>query len=273
MKTLPLERFEFLSPERFKQYLKSKDWYKHKEVPKVLSIWVYERGEDKVGLLLPLDPEFVDFSKRMSEAVDVLAEVEHLSQEELLLVLESPARTASEKKRDILNIKISSLDNKDKREVSAKNLGLIFQSFQNLIYSFGESNPRRYSSKIQTHKQLELALLETFKGSFGVQIAFPENHQLDRYEKIIVEEVSREFFDLMKASNDKSVGQFKERLLKYKGDSSKKIKSFFSELAKLKANFDFDWGATNPENSDRVSLDYEKILRAIKTIKKIELKE
>ncbi|MBP0019628.1 MAG: hypothetical protein J7647_19010 [Cyanobacteria bacterium SBLK] len=273
MKSLPLERFESLSPERFKEYLKNKNWQKHKEIANVLSIWVYVRGKDKIGLLLPLDPELVDFSKRMAEAVDVLAEVEQLSQEEILLALESPVRVASKEKREILNIKISDLYDKEKREVAAKNIGLVFKSFQDLIDVFGEFNPRRYSSKIQALKNLELSFKRVYGGSFGVQVAFPSDQQPDIYGNNIAEKVSQEFFDLVKASNEENVNRFKEMLLGYKGNPSKKIKSFFSKLATLEANIDFDWGATNPENSERASIDYANILRAIEVISKIELEE
>ncbi|WP_204104609.1 MULTISPECIES: hypothetical protein [Spirulina sp. CCY15215] len=273
MKTLPLERFESIFPERFIQYLENNNWQKHKEVADVLSIWVYERDEEKFGLLLPLDSELVDFSKRMAEAVGVLEEVEQISQEEILLALEAPSRIALEKKREILNIKISSFLDKGKREVPAKNLGLVFKSLQELLDIFGGFKPSRYSSLNQTKKKLELSVLGTFKGSFGVQVAFPPNQQFDIHGKTLAEEVSQEFFNLMKASNAKNVDQFKAILSEYKGDPSKKIKSFFSELAKLESDLNFDWGATNPENSDRANLDYANILRALEIIKKIELEE
>ncbi|MGK7929704.1 MAG: hypothetical protein AB4290_31420 [Spirulina sp.] len=108
MKTLPLERFESISPERFGKYLKDNNWKKHKEVPNVLSIWIYEKEKEKIGLLLPLDPELVDFSKRMAEAVEILEEVEQRSQEEILVLLEDRTKITEAKKRNSLNIKIAS---------------------------------------------------------------------------------------------------------------------------------------------------------------------
>jgi hypothetical protein len=74
-----------LNPDQVKSYLRSHDWHEQRQLHDHSSVWSSPplKGES-VEILLPLNPEFLDFPRRMAEVLQTIENVEQISQLEIL---------------------------------------------------------------------------------------------------------------------------------------------------------------------------------------------
>ncbi|MDJ0619983.1 MAG: hypothetical protein QNJ63_25125 [Calothrix sp. MO_192.B10] len=80
-----IEVLKNLQPKRIAAYLHQKGWHKKASVPNQVSTWVRDTfASDKLKIYLPLDPEFEDYPRRMSEIMEILEKVENRSQLEII---------------------------------------------------------------------------------------------------------------------------------------------------------------------------------------------
>lgn len=77
-----------LAPETIRCYLQHHHWQEQKHPANGVSLWTL-RGNDKASLeiLLPLQPEFADFARRMYELLETLEMAENRSQLDILAEL------------------------------------------------------------------------------------------------------------------------------------------------------------------------------------------
>jgi hypothetical protein len=80
-----------INPLEVASYLEIQGWNKQRQINDIASIWTLELAEgDNVEILLPLNPEFRDFSARMKEVLQNLEIVENRSQLEIITNLKTP---------------------------------------------------------------------------------------------------------------------------------------------------------------------------------------
>ena len=80
-----IEILKNLEPSKVAAYLHQKGWIEKNSVPNQVSTWVRDTfASDKIKIYLPLDPEFEDYPRRMSEIMEILEKVENRSQLEIL---------------------------------------------------------------------------------------------------------------------------------------------------------------------------------------------
>jgi len=80
-----IEVLKNLQPTKIAAYLHQKGWHKKTSVPNQVSTWVRDTfTSDKLKIYLPLDPEFEDYPRRMSEIMETLEKVENRSQLEII---------------------------------------------------------------------------------------------------------------------------------------------------------------------------------------------
>jgi len=74
-----------IEPSQVAAYLHSSGWHQVTCVPNRVSSWTRNTfSEDHLKIYLPLDPEFEDYSRRMSEIMETLEKVENRSQLDIL---------------------------------------------------------------------------------------------------------------------------------------------------------------------------------------------
>ena len=74
-----------IEPSQVAAYLHSSGWHQVTCVPNRVSSWTRNTfSEDHLKIYLPLDPEFEDYSRRMSEIMETLEKAENRSQLDIL---------------------------------------------------------------------------------------------------------------------------------------------------------------------------------------------
>lgn len=80
-----------INPLEVASYLETQGWKEQRQINDIASVWTLELAQgDNVEILLPLNPEFRDFSARMREVLQNLEIVENRSQLEIITNLKTP---------------------------------------------------------------------------------------------------------------------------------------------------------------------------------------
>ncbi|MEH2349342.1 MAG: hypothetical protein V7K55_15400 [Nostoc sp.] len=80
-----------INPLEVASYLETQGWKEQRQINDIASLWTLELAQgDNVEILLPLNPEFRDFSARMGEVLQNLEIVENRSQLEIITNLKTP---------------------------------------------------------------------------------------------------------------------------------------------------------------------------------------
>ncbi|MEH2074204.1 MAG: hypothetical protein V7K57_07405, partial [Nostoc sp.] len=70
-----------INPLEVASYLETQGWKEQRQINDIASVWTLELAQgDNVEILLPMNPEFRDFSARMREVLQNLEIVENRSQ-------------------------------------------------------------------------------------------------------------------------------------------------------------------------------------------------
>jgi hypothetical protein len=68
-----LEKYKYIEPQQVLAYLITHGWQQQQQIGDKASVWTLNDFE----ILLPLKPEIIDFSRRMSEVFETLALAEN----------------------------------------------------------------------------------------------------------------------------------------------------------------------------------------------------
>jgi hypothetical protein len=154
-------------------------------------------------------------------------------------------------------------------------MGSVLKSLQDFLSAIGESkvSSRRLSVREEIKSELELSIVETFSGSFGLRLALSQGQprQLNLLEEPIAENAAQYLLELISASENEDSGILKEKISELYGKPSIKFKSFLTNLLALEANLSLDWGSVNPEKGGFAEVSYSNILRALEIISKKEV--
>lgn len=84
------ERLAGLDPSAFRRFLRARGW---SEMPSQGRSFLYRRETPRgtVEVEVPSSPEFVDYTRRLAEAVEILALVDEVSVDELLRAIAHPS--------------------------------------------------------------------------------------------------------------------------------------------------------------------------------------
>jgi hypothetical protein len=267
---------ESIDPMSVADYLANNGWREEEKVDTRAVIWVSRKNNKKYSILLPIDSEIPDFSRRMYEVFQTLEFIEKRPLSEIVNLLKSVKYVAIEKQREILTLKFKFLQSNEQRQVPAKKLGDVLTSLQELFDAVGQSESGKIVESEQIQKDIlestELSVFETFQGSFGIKLALsPHPQQLNFLESPLGERVVETFIKLINLSNKADKGILKEHLLRLKKRSASRYRKFLMSLIKVGANFYFDWGSVNPEKGGKEVLFFENAMNTIEFINKMEV--
>lgn len=85
-----------LQPQQVEAYLQSTGWQERNRIPDKVSIWIYNFApENHFKIQLPVDQNFDDYPRRMSEIIEILEKAENRSQLDILsdLITNAPNTT------------------------------------------------------------------------------------------------------------------------------------------------------------------------------------
>lgn len=250
-------KLEYISPQKVASYLQKTGWKLIKSVAGYVAFWEFQ---DRAGILLPLDRNLSDFEDRLLEIVLKLEEVEGRPSSEVVKALESTNRIAARQKREILDIYIKPISQRD-NEIAIKGIGRMFGSLQNLLEILGKT-------LTDDRQELEVYLLETFPGSLGLRLAFSVERSTSA-----TEEVAQKFIDLVSSKNSGESEAIAEELSHLHGDVFLRFKSLLLNLRELNADLFFDWGSINPDKDGVAQIDCSSIVRILEVIDKREVEQ
>lgn len=268
------ELISTISPEKTAIYLEYKGWHKDKEVEGVISLWSKNNNnrDKKITILLPLDNEFADFEIKMEELVTVLSRVEKRAKAEILKVLVSTSVIAKEKNRELIDIKIE-FEDRNQHEVSAKKIGLVLKSLEDFFGSIADNrikNLKDINQKNLIKEELQLSLIDSFQGSFGLRVGLAQPQQLNLFDTL-AQEAAEDFMNLIKASSLDNVEKLRQEIERYQGEPSVRFKYLIKYFMELESDLVLEWGSVNPEKGGITKFPFYKIVQAFDVISKFEL--
>lgn len=257
-----------VSPDKVEVYLECWGWIKYKEVEGVLSLWSNSKLDKKFTILLPLDKKYADFEIKIEELVLILSRFEERSKIDILKSLGNTSVIAQNNDREIINIKIE-FKEVDKHDIPAKNISNILKSMQDFfdslaVYEKLEGATKAHSLNIDKSK-LQLSLIETFQGSFGIRVGMTEHHKLDLNENQLTEEAVSMFMKLIQASQD-SYNKLQNEIKQYTGAPSIKFKQLIKNFVELESDIVVEWGSVNPEKGEMTKLPFDNLVQAFNVI-------
>lgn len=270
---IELQLIKDISPKKVEIYLAYKGWKKKKEIEGIASIWSKNLPNEEAKILLPLDKDFGDFELKIEEVIEILANVEKRPQLEILKALQSTSTIARNESREIIDFKIQFFE-EEKHDAPAKKVGMVLRSLQDFFESLGNSiskNIRRNSRKAVVKDELNLSIVDTFQGSFGIRVGFSKVRQLSLLDNPVSEQAAENFMDLIKASSGDNAQKLREEVQKIQGEPSVKFKYLIKNLMELESDLVLEWGSVNPEKGALVEFPSHKIAEAFDIIAKNEL--
>lgn len=274
---LTVDNINSIDPSYVYTYLENSGWQEEQKIDERAIIFTIYKNNKKYSLLLPLDQEIPDFNSRMYDLFRVLEFIENRTKDEILKCFENPHQIALQQQTEILSLRFQFIYDKYQKRLSAKKMGVVLVSLQDLFDAFGELEAGKevISAKGRISKEIlektEMSVLETFKGSFGVKLAFSKlNQQLSLLERPLAERVSQKFIELINLSNNLDKENLKHMLLQLKKRTASRYRKFLAELIRAESNFYIDWGSVNPESGGRGYLSYENTVHTIEFINKME---
>jgi hypothetical protein len=288
MKTseLDIDIYNNVKPDKVLEYLRLSGWHKHSNFSDRAAIWVYNNANGKqFQALLPLTTDIPDYASRMDDVFRVLALVEQRSQSEIFNDLVDVTAIATDKGREVLNLRFnfdSDVTGVSEIEASAKHLGVILESLQNLFDSIAQVKAGRPSPFGKVAKEItdqaRLSILGTFKGSFGVRLAIapkPEQQQLSLTDTLenqpLGELVIDEFFKVLEQSHDRNFEHLSDRLTNLQRRTTSNYRKFLLSLSDADASLAIDWGSLNTNRGGSARITAEDAIASIETIKKLEV--
>lgn len=258
-----------VSPDKVEVYLECSGWIKYKEVEGVLSLWSNSKLDKKFTILLPLDKEFADFEIKIEELVLILSRFEERSKIDILKSLGNTSVIAQNNDREIIDIKIE-FKEVDKHDIPAKNISNILKSMQDFFDSLAVSEKLEGATKAHSQinidkSKLQLSLIETFQGSFGIRVGMTEHHKLDLNENQLTEEAVSVFMKLIKASQDSS-NKLQNEIKRYTGAPSIKFKQLIKNFVELESDIVVEWGSVNPQKGEITKLAFDNLVQAFNVI-------
>lgn len=275
MKTpsIDIDALNFISPNDIRSYLGKNGWHFDEEMSKPgKSIWRSRTRENRIAyVLLPENNDAPDYSYRVYDLVKVVSVVEERSESEVFNSIRSPVEIAEVESRDVVNFSLK-FENRFQREVLASKLGDLLTSFQTLVNALGQYVDGRPSAKGMIPnsilEKVQMSVVSTFEGSFGLRFAASQlsAEQLDVLQKPLVRESLKEFFDLLKVSDNND--RLKESLIRLRTRTASSYKRFLVALLTLEVDGSIQWGSPDSEMGDSIEISKETIQSALLAVNK-----
>ncbi|MGL5943324.1 MAG: hypothetical protein ACRC2S_23755 [Waterburya sp.] len=268
---------ELISPEKISLYLKTNGWIKIAEKASLGSIWELEENPE-ISLLLPLNQKYSDFEKRMFEVILILEKVEKRPRLEIIKGLTRTSDTAIKRNREIIEVKTKSIY-KNRYEIKAREVGIFLKAMQDYYDTFGKlafMNEEIESKdvparKTQRNSELELSLVDTFYGSFGLVLGLGEKGNTKETEETISAQATEQLIHLIQDTNSKNLDSFKIKISSLNKDIFNEFKKIINYLLKLESNIFFDWGSTARNKGGVAEISHEKLISVKELIAKEEI--
>jgi hypothetical protein len=271
--------YDSIDPLAIYSYLEDHGWSEARKIDNRASILTINKNNKNYSVLLPLDKSIPDFYSRIYDVFKTLEFVEKRPKTEIIKALKNIKSIAFEKKCEILSLKLKSIYQQNKYDISAKKMGMILTSTQDLFDAVGQSEKGYESTTGKIPKEIldrtELSLFNTFQGSFGIQLSIAPNiGQLELLEsKPLSERVAAIFLELIKLSNEIEKEELKQFLLRLKRRASARYRKFLVSLIGSESNLYIDWGSVNPDAGGHAILLYDNTIKTIDFINKMEVED
>lgn len=277
---LTFDDINSVDPSYVYTYLENSGWQKESKLDDRAVIFTSYKNQEKYLILLPIDKEIPDFCSRMYDVLRTLELIEGKSKVEILKLLKTPHQIALEQQTEIISLRFQFIDDEHKKQFSAKKMGVVLVSLQDLLNAVGQSETETGQDSVrgripqEISEKTEISVFETFQGSFGLKLAFARlNQQLNLLEKPLPEIVSNRILELIRLSNSPDKENLKQMLLHLKRRTASRYRKFLAELIRAESNFYIDWGSINPEAGGQAYLSYENTINTVEFINKMETED
>lgn len=275
---LPIDDISSVEPSFVYTYLENNGWQEESKLDDRAVIFTIQKNHKKYSLLLPLDKKIPDFYSRMYDVLRTLEVIEDKSKIEILRMLKNTHQVALDKQTEIISLKFKFVYDQYKKQFSAKKMGVILVSLQNLLNAVGNHETGKDSERGSISEEIlektEISVFETFQGSFGIKLAFSGlTDQLNLLERPLAERVSEKFLKLIELSNSPDKEKLKRVLLSLKKRTASQYRKFLAELTRAESNFYIDWGSVNPEAGGHACLTFDNTVQTVDFINKMEIED
>ena len=150
-------------------------------------------------------------------------------------------------------------DEHTRHEVSARKLGTILSTTQELIDALGQTRlgtpTVRGPLPPDLLQRTSVSVSHSFHGSFGVQ--FRASQQSDLFDHSLISDVLSEFSYLLQAADSEDM--LSNKLHALKGRVASKYRRLLKQLFDLNSGLFFDWGAVASDRGGEFSLSREQV--------------
>ena len=265
-----------ISIDKIKFYLINNGWIKKAENKSIGSIWEL-KDDSNVSLILPANEEKIDFKTRLFETFLILEEVENRPKSEIYKALTKASSIARKENREIVEIVFKAVYDK-KQEIKAKELGVLLKSIQDYYISYGKNlfiNPKSKKKDVLDRRksiesELELSLVDTFHGSFGLVLGLGISMQIDIFQETVGSKATEYLIDLISLTDYEHTEKFKEELSFADKNIFYDFKKIINYIVSLESNVFFDWGSVVKGKGKSCILSFERAIEVKDIIEKQE---
>lgn len=271
--------FNEISLDKIEFYLKNNGWIKKAENKNIGSIWELESNKE-ISFILPLNQDNPGFKTRLFETILILEEVEDRPKSEICKALAKTSSIAKQENREIIEIIFKSVF-ENKQEIKAKHIGVLLKSIQDYYNSFGTNlfiNPKSrkkdiFDKRKSIEAELELSLVDTFHGSFGLVLGLGKTRQIDIFQETVSSQATEYLIELMSLTGSESTEKLKQELSAANKNIFYDFKKIINYLVNLESNVFFDWGSVIDGKGKSCQISYERALAIKDIIEKQEEEE
>lgn len=177
---------------------------------------------------------------------------------------------ASAARRETFNYRIFP-DDHHKHEISARKLGGILTTTQELLDSLGQAvsgTPTlRGALPNELLQRTKVKVAHIFRGSFGVQ--FRADQYNDLLDDSKLSDALGEFCNLLQAMDSEDLLSNKLHVLK--GRVASKYRRLLKEISDINSGIVLEWGSVHPDRGGIFKLSREEVANAYKIVDRIEI--
>lgn len=265
-----------ISIDKIKFYLINNGWIKKAENKAIGSIWELE-NDSNVSFILPINEKKLDFKTRLFETILILEEVENRPKSEIYKALTKASSIAKQENREIVEIIFKAIHDK-RQEIKAKQLGILLKSIQDYYISYGKNlfiDPKSKKKDVLDRRnsiesELELSLVDTFHGSFGLVLGLGRNMQIDIFQETVSSQATEYLIELISLTDYEHTEKLKEELSSADKNIFYDFKKIINYLVSLESNIFFDWGSVVKGKGKSCNLSFERAVVIKEIIEKQE---
>lgn len=210
---------------------------------------------------------WIDAASVGDELLPMAGEALDMATETLPKVVESVSRVAHQTRRDVLRLRLR-FPHEHRTEAPAGALGQVLDAIQQVVNAIGQAVLGKATTRgvlpADILEQMQLSVVGTYAGSFGVEFHAHAPDQADFFEVPEITKALEEFLNLLEATeNDEAM---LARLADLRGRTVSKYRDLMFRLSNQVTSAEVQWGSPRTTETRVAVLYGESARRAAQTL-------